>query len=457
MKKYYIAPLLTLLLACETSPSLTAPGIKPIEDPKEGGSLTDAGVFDSPYEAGPECLTGADCKSFVCENNKCSAPTFTDGFQNGTETDVDCGGSDAAPKCKVSNNCLDDRDCDTKTCDYHFKCSIDKSCKSYFGGGSCGQFEVGGPNSHESCCKMDRLPSGVLVDRYKTTAGRVRRMIEDTDGDVRGWYDANKSTLLPAAVAQIEPLKDYLPTKLSGPGSAQEQLGSYIYIADKPSKLQGCYVAGNGTHTYWLPDAVNAQYGDIPQGYPQEVLDTKPINCIPVPLAMAFCAWDGKKLQTFEENQEMLTGYTTRFPWGDTPVPGGYGAINGAWVMIGPVDGGKFGYLNGACPTCNDNVVNWSMNYTYPPINPAVPSDYSFYISAPGRFPMDKGIYGHYDVVGDMIEMTGTDAHYTDDKGRSPTYRWNGSASFEGHSLNKQGYAFAIMVKYGKVSLRCSK
>ena len=402
------------------------------------------------------CLVADDCESKVCTGNKCIAPTSADGVKNGDESDVDCGGTiTAAPKCTPGLLCNANADCTTDGCGYKKTCVIARSCTPHFGGDTCGKGEVGAAGTvHESCCTSLPLPSGVKLDKYKATAGRLRAMVERLNGNVRGWYQANRASVSPGAQAQIDPFVAQLPAGLTGDLGIAEQLGSFIYLPDKPSIQQGCYVAGNGTHTFWLPDAQNQFYGDVGQGFPQDVLDTKPINCIPMPLAAAFCAWDGGRLQTFDENSAMYG--TQQFPWGTVPQAGGYGAIAGVFVQVGPADKG-FGAAAGACPGCDVNAANWSNNYQYPAPNPNKLFDYSFYISAPGRFPVDKGPFGHLDAGGSMIEHTGTDAQFVDDKGRSPTFKWGMQGSWEGHAMGTKGYAFAPMTKYGKTSLRCAR
>jgi hypothetical protein len=58
------------------------------------------------------CMAGTDCTSKVCDGAmmKCSAPTCTDTVQNGTETDIDCGGS-CATKCATGLKCMAPCDC----------------------------------------------------------------------------------------------------------------------------------------------------------------------------------------------------------------------------------------------------------------------------------------------------------------------------------------------------------
>ncbi len=402
------------------------------------------------------CVAGPDCTSLVCTGGRCLPPTSTDGVKNGDESDLDCGGTTTgAPKCDTGKGCSVNGDCTTDGCDYRKKCAIARSCTARMGGDTCGTGEVGAPGAaHESCCLSLPLASGVKLDKYKATAGRVRAMVERTNGNVKGWYQANKATLSAGAVAQIDPYVNQLPSGLTGDLGTNEQLGSFIYLIDKPSAQQGCFVAGNGTHTFWLPDAVNMFYGDSAQAFPQTVLDTKPINCIPMPLAAAFCAWDGGRLQTFAENREMYG--TQQFPWGTNPQAGGYGAIGGVFVTVGPANLG-FGAAAGACPSCSVAAANWSNNYQYPAPNPAKLFDYSFYISAPGRFPIDKGPLGHMDAGGDLLEHTGTDGMFVDDKGRTPTFKWGMQGSWEGHAMGSTGFSFAPMTKYGKTGLRCAR
>ncbi len=61
------------------------------------------------------CLGAADCLSGVCTANVCAAPACPDGVKNGTETDVDCGGS-GCPKCADTLTCGQDADCQSDVC-----------------------------------------------------------------------------------------------------------------------------------------------------------------------------------------------------------------------------------------------------------------------------------------------------------------------------------------------------
>jgi hypothetical protein len=64
---------------------------------------------------GLNCINGNDCQSGVCSAGRCMVPTCSDGVQNGLETDVDCGGS-CTTKCADGKKCLVNGDCQSGTC-----------------------------------------------------------------------------------------------------------------------------------------------------------------------------------------------------------------------------------------------------------------------------------------------------------------------------------------------------
>lgn len=75
-----------------------------------GGSCADCGNSRA-------CLVSGDCTSGFCrpDTRVCAAPSCSDGFENGTETDVDCGGS-CATKCAVGESCAVNADCQSGMC-----------------------------------------------------------------------------------------------------------------------------------------------------------------------------------------------------------------------------------------------------------------------------------------------------------------------------------------------------
>jgi hypothetical protein len=105
----------------------------------------------SPCGDGKMCKFGDDCVDKVCglpdggttdggTTGTCQAPTCSDGVQNGTETDLDCGGSCAmAPTnktCGVDKGCLMATDCTTGFCNNN-KCATKADGQMCNGNGDC--------------------------------------------------------------------------------------------------------------------------------------------------------------------------------------------------------------------------------------------------------------------------------------------------------------------------------
>jgi hypothetical protein len=65
---------------------------------------------------GRTCGNNADCQSANCSSGVCRAPTAScsDGVKNGSETDVDCGGS--CSKCGDGRSCSTNTDCQSANC-----------------------------------------------------------------------------------------------------------------------------------------------------------------------------------------------------------------------------------------------------------------------------------------------------------------------------------------------------
>jgi len=76
-----------------------------------GSTKPGCGAATTPCANGGACTVPADCTSNVCETGKCVPPTCNDKIQDGSETDVDCGGSVCAgcptgDKCKAATDCV---------------------------------------------------------------------------------------------------------------------------------------------------------------------------------------------------------------------------------------------------------------------------------------------------------------------------------------------------------------
>ncbi len=168
-------------------------------DGKKNGDETDVdcGGPTAPKCAnGKTCATKTDCVDDYCpdDTKKCTAPTYSDGVQNGTETDVDCGGTGAGMKtCAETKSCVVDTDCNG-ACNYKKKCVDIPSCRGQFGSETCGSYETSDAfKTHESCCRT--LPvtgynepnapgKTVYLDKYEITAGRMRAFLETLGGGV---------------------------------------------------------------------------------------------------------------------------------------------------------------------------------------------------------------------------------------------------------------------------------
>jgi formylglycine-generating enzyme required for sulfatase activity len=412
------------------------------------------------------CGAATDCTSGVCEPaaRTCAAPSATDGVKNADETDVDCGGVlTGAPKCAAGKACAVHGDCATDGCDDTLHCARGRSCTQTNGGRTCGAGEVGQAGAmHESCCEALPIPgSATKLDKYKITAGRMRAFIERTKGDVRGWYDANSASLSVKQKSSIEPFKAYLSSDLeSFPYGASYQLGGTAILPALPSTEQGCYVGNagnpaNGSHTYW-----NGTLEKEDRGFDQAFLDRLPLNCVAYPMIAAFCAWDGGRVETYDEHVAAYGAST--YPWGNTPGAGGYASINGVWSLFGP--GAALQVSQAACPTCDPGRANWHYGYQFPDGgNVQKPWDYAYWMSAPGRFPTGAGPGGHQDLAGLLLEITSTvttNDVVTDLAGATsvqPKMKWSKSGSWEGHRIGNTTFELAVMTKYGKAGGRCAR
>lgn len=84
----------------------------------EDGSETDidcGGVSCASCADGKKCIVGTDCQSRVCATGTCQAPTCSDGVENGAETDIDCGGGTCS-QCSNGKHCLVSADCVSNNC-----------------------------------------------------------------------------------------------------------------------------------------------------------------------------------------------------------------------------------------------------------------------------------------------------------------------------------------------------
>ncbi|MEZ4298958.1 MAG: hypothetical protein R3B70_28675 [Polyangiaceae bacterium] len=97
-------------------------------DAAQNGTETDVdcgGDKCDPCADGLGCALGTDCVSGVCTGEKCAVPACDDTVKNGDETDVDCGGA-CAPlqKCADGLGCTVGEDCESGVCGADGTCSV---------------------------------------------------------------------------------------------------------------------------------------------------------------------------------------------------------------------------------------------------------------------------------------------------------------------------------------------
>ncbi|MCK5283532.1 MAG: hypothetical protein KAK00_09080 [Nanoarchaeota archaeon] len=94
------------------------------------GTETDVdcgGSCGSTCKEDENCDKDRDCISGYCNpDGLCKEPSCEDGVENGDETDVDCGGDDC-DKCPKDSSCEDDSDCETGKCKFN-TCVDPDSC-----------------------------------------------------------------------------------------------------------------------------------------------------------------------------------------------------------------------------------------------------------------------------------------------------------------------------------------
>jgi hypothetical protein len=481
-------------------------------------NLDESGVdCGGPTAAVPRCPTGggcaitSDCANVLCNAGTlvCDPPSATDELKNGTETDVDCGGGGATPACKGGKVCVLNADCMSTTCNYAGKCAHARSCKTHFGGDTCGKGEVGQAGAvHEDCCTSIPLPDNtVRMDKYEITAGRMREFITATGGQVRQWVDLHR----PETIGQIpDAMLPYLPegneipvrsiTKCDAASQncvttnqrfgIYEHLGLTTFMPDRPCANcgQGCWIGAGadqiGHNTYWWPDSLKGKWGTVNRTFDQNTLDVKSLNCTPQLLLAAFCAWDGGRLPTWNElgsNSVNSAWGNQSYPWGtaspNDTLPGAPGRVSyysGPGVAQGNGYPGDASYFLVRMPSnyadaAQWNTTNFNPNYhpSWPwvryawPVIAATTNDTAFLVAAPGRFLNDyrqvgaNAGEGYHDVGGNLLEATG-DQSATDDANHNgwPRVRWVGG-SFEGHGVGRANHNLSVLTKYGKQGARC--
>ncbi len=119
------------------------------------------------------CTGAADCTSGVCDpaTKKCAAPTCSDTVKNGTETDADCGGS-CPTKCADTKGCAGAADCASGVCDPAAKKCAPPTCNDTIDNGTETDVDCGGTcptkcADTKGCAVAGDCASGVCNDGTK--------------------------------------------------------------------------------------------------------------------------------------------------------------------------------------------------------------------------------------------------------------------------------------------------
>ena len=154
-------------------------------DDERNGTETDidCGGSCGPCETGQECLASGDCKGLACTAHVCQLPSCIDDVKNGTETAKDCGGA-SCKKCNDLLACLAPSDCKSGVCET----GLCISCKDKTKNGSETDVDCGGASCQpcddgQSCkvgadcigrvctgdtCEVALRGTGTALDPYTT-------------------------------------------------------------------------------------------------------------------------------------------------------------------------------------------------------------------------------------------------------------------------------------------------
>jgi hypothetical protein len=138
----------------------------------QNGTETDidcGGGSCAPCAAGRHCLSQTDCTTNSCVNGTCAAGTScTNGIRDGSETDIDCGGPSCSP-CPNGASCLQARDCQSFSCQNGF-CANASSCSDGIQNGSETDIDCGG-GTCPACSNGRRCNSSNDCQSFSCSSG----------------------------------------------------------------------------------------------------------------------------------------------------------------------------------------------------------------------------------------------------------------------------------------------
>jgi plastocyanin len=142
---------------------------------------------------GKMCAMGSDCLSQVCSGGTCAVPSCTDTAKNGSETDVDCGGT-CPSDCANGKGCSVNGDCQSGFCNPMTNMCAAPACNDGFQNGSETDTDCGGPTcgdcmNGDSCAMNGDCTSGFCNAMMVCAAPTCMDMVQngsETDTDCGG-------------------------------------------------------------------------------------------------------------------------------------------------------------------------------------------------------------------------------------------------------------------------------
>ncbi|MBX3196931.1 MAG: hypothetical protein KF894_02140 [Labilithrix sp.] len=359
------------------------------------------------------------------------------------------------------------------------------------------------------------------LDKYQITSGRIRRFLDALSGNVRGWVQANRANIL-APNQLPPALDPYLPTGFTQANSADtcssqgqsypcnygalNQVNGFRYN-NNPGGDQGygCYMSpgGYGSRTFFTTAAEDTAVGigeSRTNGVSRDRAEEKAMTCVTYYILAAFCAWDGGRLETLADYDAAYGGGGSSgriYPWdetaynatppasrpigfdtlysatvaprnsyGYTPPSGDYSVYNGALSgaqrqdLLLRVDRAnlQWNYFNRVILDYRAPLLGVATNAVVAESGVTVANDQSVAVAPPGRYPAGEGVYGHRDLLGNVMEITAQTG--TADAGGGRSWTRNGSfetAHFDANTMRGHTYSFNPLTKYGRTGGRCAR
>lgn len=145
-----------MLAACGTVKDVAPDAAPACNDNIQNGTETDVdcgGDQCAPCVDNKVCSAGPDCMNGVCTGGKCVAPSCSDGVKNGNELDADCAGDCGASSCDVGQRCDDNTQCKSQMCAGTNVCIAPK--RVFLASGLFTGAQIGGLTGADTKCQAE--------------------------------------------------------------------------------------------------------------------------------------------------------------------------------------------------------------------------------------------------------------------------------------------------------------